>query len=333
MSGSGWSSREAAGWGLGRAGAVAGLGLGAALLPHALDSYAQHIAVVSLYYVCLASSWNLLAGYAGLFSLAHHAFAALGGYTSGLLVVRAGASVPAGILAGTVLSGAVGYVLGALTLRMRAIYLALATWAFAESFRLVIAAEYGFTRGDLGLRVPHLLGTSNPLLHYYVFLVLAAAILLAVRGLLASRIGYRLRAMRDDEEAAATAGIDTVRWKKFAFAATSAMAGIAGAFYGHYIGLLSPVSIKFTEMALIIIMVIVGGLRTLAGPVIGAVFLEFLSETLRLSGEIRMVLFALLVILLMRLYPRGVVGLAGAAARRLKVPGLITRREESEEIL
>lgn len=289
--------------------------LGLLLLPLGLDSYLQHIAVVSLYYVVLASSWNLLAGYTGLFSLAHHAFAALGGYTSGLLVVRAGAPIPAGIVAGAALAAVVGYGLGALTLRMRAIYLALATWAFAESLRLVIAAEYEFTRGDLGLRVPHLLGTSNPRVHYYVFLALAVLTVVALRWLLRSRVGYRLRAIRDDVEAAETSGIDTVRWKKFAFAVSSAMAGMAGAFYGHYIGLLSPVSIKFTEMALIIIMVIIGGLRTLAGPVIGAVFLEGLSETLRLSGEIRMVLFALLVIVLMRLYPAGLAGLAHAVGR------------------
>lgn len=289
-------------------------------MPLALGSYPLHVLVVALYYVVLASSWNLIAGYTGLFSLAHHAFAGLGGYTSGLMAVHAGLPVPLGILAGTVLSGAVGYGLGALTLRMRAIYLALATWAFAESFRLVIAAEYRFTRGDLGLRVPHLFGTSNPRVHYYLFLTLAVLTVVTMRLLLRSRIGYRLRAIRDDEEAAATAGINTVRWKKFAFAVSSAMAGLAGAFYGHYIGLLSPVSLKFTEMALIIIMVIVGGLRTISGPIVGAVFVEALSEFLRISGEVRMVLFALLVIVLMRLYPEGLVGTARAVARR--VPGI-----------
>ncbi|MDR5695475.1 MAG: branched-chain amino acid ABC transporter permease [Armatimonadota bacterium] len=291
---------------------------GLLLLPFAVGSYAQHVLVVSLYYVVLASSWNLLAGYTGLFSLAHHAFAALGGYTSGMLAVHAGVPVPLGILAGVILAGAAGYGLGALTLRMRAIYLALATWAFAESLRLIIAAEYKFTRGDLGLRVPHLFGTSNPRVHYYIFLALALLTVVAIRALLHSKIGYRLRAIRDDEEAAATTGINTVRWKKFAFAVTSAMAGMAGAFYGHYIGLLSPVSIKFTEMATIIIMVIVGGLRTISGPIVGAVFVEVLSEVLRLSGEVRMVLFALLVIVLMRLYPGGLMAFVRSVARRLR---------------
>lgn len=292
----------------------------ALLLPWGLSSYSQHIAVVSLYYVMLASSWNLLAGYTGLFSLAHHAFAALGGYTSGLLVVRAGVPIPLALAAAIGLSGTVGYLLGLLTLRMRAIYLALATWAFAESLRLVIAAQYELTRGDLGLRVPHLFGTSSPLPHYYVFLGGAVLTVGVIGLLLRSRIGYRLRAIRDDEEAAEATGIDTVRWRKLAFAISSAMAGIAGAAYGHYIGLLSPVSIKFGEMALIIIMVIIGGLRTLAGPIIGAIFLEVLSEGLRLSGELRMVLFAFLVLVLMRLYPGGFVAFVQSLGRHFTAP-------------
>lgn len=289
-------------------------------LPWVLSTYSQHIAVVALYYVMLASSWNLLAGYTGIFSLAHHAFAALGAYTSGLLVVRANVPIPLALAVAIGLSGTVGYLLGQLTLRMRAIYLALATWAFAESFRLVVAANYELTRGDLGLRVPHLLGTSNPLPHYYLFL---GAAVLTVGGswfLLRSRIGYRLRAIRDDEEAAGATGIDTVRWRKFAFALSSALAGMAGVLYGHYVGLLSPVSIKFGEMALIIIMVIIGGLRTLTGPIIGAIFIEVLSEALRLSGELRMVLFAFLVLVLMRLYPGGFVAALTSLGRKFPAP-------------
>jgi branched-chain amino acid transport system permease protein len=102
------------------------------------------------------------------------------------------------------------------------------------------------------------------------------------------------------------------------FAASSAIAGVAGAVYGHYIGLLSPVAMKFDEMALIIIMVILGGQRTLHGPVIGAVVVEVVSELLRAYGQVRMVLFALLVIGVMRLYPPGLAGMAGAVWQQAK---------------
>jgi branched-chain amino acid transport system permease protein len=300
---------------------VTGLAL-AALAPFVLGDYPLHVLTVAWYYVILASSWNLIAGYTGLFSLAHHVFAGIGGYASALLVIRSGVPIPVGIACGGVLAGAVGYAIGALTLRMRALYLALATWAFAESTRVSVSMEYGITRGDLGLPVPKLFHTVSPRAYYVLFLILAVATVAGLALLLRSRIGYRLRAIRDDEGAARAAGVNTVRWKRFVFAVSSAVAGVAGAVYGHYIGLLSPVGMKFDEMALIIIMVILGGQRTLAGPVLGALVVEVTSEALRAYGQIRMILFALVVLGVMRLYPPGLVGMgravaAAVASRRL----------------
>ena len=301
-----------------RWGVVAAGLLLAGLAPAVLGDYPVHVLTVACYYVILASSWNFIAGYAGLFSLAHHVFAGIGGYASALLVIRAGVPIPIGIASGAMLAGAVGYGIGALTLRMRALYLALATWAFAESTRVVVSMEYGITRGDLGLPVPKLFHTPSPRGYYEVFLLLAAATVAGLALLLRSRIGYRLRAIRDDEGAARAAGINTVRWKRFVFATSSGMAGVAGAAYGHYIGLLSPIGMKFDEMALIIIMVILGGQRTLAGPVLGAVLVEIASEALRAYGQIRMVLFALVVLGMMRLYPPGLAGLAREGASVLR---------------
>ena len=290
---------------------------GAALVPFVLGDYHVHVLTVACYYVVMASSWNLIAGYTGLFSLAHHVFAGIGGYTSALLVIRSGVPVPLGLAAGGLVAGAAGYGIGALTLRMRALYLALATWAFAESTRVLVSMEYGITRGDLGLPVPKLFPTVSPRPYYELFLLLAAATVAGLALLLRSRIGYRLRAIRDDEGAARAAGINTVRWKRFVFAISSAVAGVAGAVYGHYIGLLSPIGMKFDEMAIIIIMVILGGQRTLAGPVLGAVVVEVVSEALRAYGQIRMVLFALVVLGMMRLYPPGLAGLIRLAIARL----------------
>ncbi|HYM69818.1 MAG TPA: branched-chain amino acid ABC transporter permease [bacterium] len=295
-----------------RPAALAGALIAAALLPLALGSYQIHVLTVACYYVILASSWNLIAGYTGLFSLAHHTFAGIGAYTSALLVIRTGAPIPVGVVCGGALACAAGYGLGTVTLRMRMLYLALATWAFAESVRVVVSMEYGITRGDLGLAVPKLLGTSSPVPYYEAFLACAAATVAALALLLRSRVGYRLRAIRDDEGVARAAGVNTVRWKRFAFGVSSGIAGLAGALYGHYIGLLSPVAMQFDEMALIIIMVILGGQRTLSGPVLGAVVVEVASEALRAYGQMRMVVFALVVVAVMRLYPPGLVGLGRA---------------------
>lgn len=295
-------------------------GLALAWLPWVLSEYHTHVCVISLYYVILAVGWGLLAGYAGQFSLAHHTFAGIGAYTSALLVQHTGVPLVAGIGAGVALSSVVGYVLGTLCLRMRAIYLALATWAFAESVRLLVQVEYEFTRGDLGLRTPLLFGTPHPRPYFYLFLALALAVGLAARQLVGSRVGTYLRAIRDDEEAAAAMGIDTFKWKRAAFVISAAFAALGGGFLGHYIGLLSPTPMKFNEMAMVIIMVVAGGLRTFAGPIVGAAFIELLSELLRGWGEIRMVLFALLVLVVVRAYPAGLLGLARAVLAKFARP-------------
>lgn len=303
------------------AGVVVAGGLAASLPPLVLGNYPVHVLTVALYYVILASSWNLIAGYAGLFSLAHHVFAGIGGYASAILVIRTGAPVPLGVLFGGALACATGYALGSLTLRMRTLYLALATWAFAESVRIGVSMEYGLTRGDLGLSTPTLWRTASPGPYYAVFLACAAATVAGLAALLRSRIGYRLRAIRDDEGAARAVGIDTVRWRRFVFGLSSGIAGAAGALYGHYVGLLSPVGMQFGEMALIIIMVILGGQGTLAGPVIGAVAIEVASEALRAYGQIRMVVFALAVLAVMRLYPAGLIGILRALSKGIRPAG------------
>ncbi len=292
--------------------------------PWVVSEYHTHVLVTACYYVILAVSWNLLAGYTGQFSLAHHTFAGIGAYTSALLVLYLGAPALVGVAAGVVVAAGIGWGLGTLCLRMRAIYLALATWAFAESVRLLITVEYQITRGDLGLATPLLFATPRSTPYYYVFLALTIAAVLAAWQIVHSRVGAYMRAIRDDEEAAATMGVDTFKWKRFVFAVSAVFAAVAGGFQGHYLGLLSPTPMKFNEMAMIIIMVIVGGLRTFNGPILGAILIEALSELLRPWGEARMALFALLVIVVARAYPAGLVGIFRGLGARLvtRVPAL-----------
>jgi branched-chain amino acid transport system permease protein len=296
------------------------------LLPLWTGQYYMQVFTIAFYYVVLASSWNLIAGYTGQFSLAHHAFAAIGGYTSALWVTHTGFPIWMGILAALLSSTLMGFILGVLCLRMRAIYLAIATWAFAESVRIFISMTYKLTRGDLGLAVPKLfLGTGRAVACYYLFLGLAAVTVLLLILINHSKMGYYLRAIRDDEMVARVMGINTTRWKIFSFIISSGIAGIAGAFYGHYNGLLTPVMVDFNEMALIVIMVVIGGIRSIAGPIIGAIFIEILTETFRGFGEVRMVVFALAVIAIARLYNEGAMGIVKQLAQR------ILRREQAGE--
>jgi branched-chain amino acid transport system permease protein len=290
------------------------------LLPLWTGPYYMQVFTIAFYYVVLASSWNLIGGYTGQFSLAHHAFAAIGGYASALFVTHSGYPIWMGILAAILSSTLMGLILGMLCLKMRAIYLAIATWAFAESVRITLSMTYQVTRGDLGLAVPKLfLGAGRAIACYYLFLGLAVLTVLTIILINHSRMGYYLRAIRDDEIVARVMGIHTTRWKILSFIISSGIAGIAGAFYGHYNGLLTPVMVDFNEMAFIVIMVVIGGIRTIAGPVIGAILIELLTETFREFGEVRMVIFALAVIAIARLYREGAMGVVRQIAQRISM--------------
>jgi branched-chain amino acid transport system permease protein len=289
---------------------------GLALLPFVAPTFALHVLVISLYYTMLAASWNLLAGFTGQFSLAHQGFAATGAYTTGLLVYHYKAplwlSMPAGVLAAAFL----GYVLGRLVLKMRAIYLAIATWAFAETIHILLAAAYKYTRGELGLTVPPLYHTAEPTAYYWTFAALAIVSVLTMHVLVRSPLGYFMRAIKDDELRAASLGVDTTRVKVLIFTISSAFAGLAGVFYAHYVLVLSPQIADFNEMAKLIIMVVLGGLGSFAGPLIGAAPVQILTTYLQKYGEWDMVIYALVVIAIMRSYTGGLVALATAAWRR-----------------
>ncbi len=291
------------------------------LLPLRLNGYTQHIMIVSFYYIVMASSWNLLIGYTGQFSLAHHTFAAIGAYTSGLLMWHFEVPLVVGMIAAPIVSLLFGLLLGVIVLKLRAIYLGVATWAFAEMIRIMVSANFQLTRGDAGLNVQPLFGTLDPLPYYYLFLGLMIFFLALMYAVIHMPIGSFMKAIKDDELAASAMGINTVKWRLFVFSFTSTIAGTIGVFYGHYIALLSPVTMRFEEMAKIVIMAVIGGLGSFLGPIIGATGVEILFESTRTYGEWRMVVFALIVIFLMRMERNGIVSLVQRGYRALRPVG------------
>ncbi|MFQ5827676.1 MAG: branched-chain amino acid ABC transporter permease [Candidatus Methylomirabilia bacterium] len=285
-------------------------------MPLLVQDYWLRICATALYSVILASSWNLLLGYAGQLSFAHAAFAAIGAYTAGLLFKYTGLTPLLGVLIGGVVAAALGYFLGMMCLRLRGPYLALMTLGFSEILRLVAQVEYKVTRGSLGLHVPHLFG-SNAGGHtwgYYTLLGLTLITLAVLYKLVHSEAGLYLKAIREDEDAAAVMGVDVVRWKINAFVISSLFAGLAGGIYAHlFVRVVAPQMLLLSEMALILAMTIVGGLGTLAGPVLGAILLVFLQEQVRdISPQAHLLLFALLVILVMKFFRQGIYGLIAA---------------------
>jgi branched-chain amino acid transport system permease protein len=280
-----------------------------ALLPLAITSpYWLGVLIVSMYFAIMASGWNLLAGYAGQFSLAPAAFAMLGGYATGLFAYHLHAPLWIGLPMSIIIPGLIGLVLGRIVLRLSGHYLALTTLCFAEIMRLVIYNSFDFTRGDQGLNVPGLF--DNRIAYYYVFLITLIAVVLLIYWVLRSRAGRFLQAIRDDEIGAASRGVDVVRYKTMAFFVSCAICGFAGGLYGTFARLVSPELGLIAQTGLVVAMVVIGGLGTLVGPLIGAMLVYTASELLRSVGGIQMIVFAFLVIIFARFFREGLWGLA-----------------------
>lgn len=281
---------------------------GVAALPAVVtNAYWQGVIVVSMYFAMLSIAWNLLAGDTGQFSLAPATFGMIGAYTTGLLSYYYGTGAAIGVPAAVIVSGGIGLFLGRIVLRLRGPYLALTTLSFAEIMRLVISNSIDFTRGDLGLNVPGIFQDRLP--YYYLFVVVLLLTQVGLFYLLRSRAGLFLRAIRDDEIAAASRGVRIVYWKTFAFTLSAAISGLAGALYGHFAQFVSPELGLLSQTGIVISMVVIGGLGTMVGPLAGALLVYVASEFLRDSGNWQLVIFSLLVIIFARFFRQGLWGI------------------------
>jgi len=277
--------------------------------PFLVNAYWLSVGVLAMFYAIVAASWALLAGYAGQFSFGHMAFVSLGAYTSGLVITASGVPIALGIAAGILMCALVGSGIGYVCLRMRGPYLALFTVAFSEVLRIVFVSETEITGGSGGLEVPPLFQGATDTPAYYLGVALLAASMVIMQALVNSRWGLFFRAIRENEDAAAAAGVKVVRFRILAFAITSSFAGLAGGFYGHYIGILTPDIGSVDQMGLVVAMAVIGGAESLVAAMIGALSLEFLVEALRSYGQWRLVLFGALLLLTMRFARNGLLAM------------------------
>jgi branched-chain amino acid transport system permease protein len=279
--------------------------------------YALGILVVSIYFALLSLGWNLLAGFTGQFSLAPAAFAMLGGYATGLLNYHLRAPLAVGIPAAMIGTALWGWLLGRVVLRLKGPYLALTTLSFAEIARVVIGNSHEFTRGDQGLNVPTLF--QSRVGYYSLFLGTLLATLVFLYTLLRGRIGRFFLAIRDDPTGAQSRGINVVRYKTLAFTISCAICGLAGSLYGTFSQLVSPEMGSLLQTGLVIAMVVIGGIGTLTGPLVGALLVYLTSEWLR-GINVQMIVFAAIVILFARFFRTGLWGLATRAKRQASAP-------------
>jgi len=304
--------------GRGRGAALLALAVAFAALPLlGVGEYALYVLTIGCYYAVLAASWSLLVGHVGRISFATAAMSGLGAYVSALASTRYGLPIYASIPLAVLATAAVGLAIGRLCLNLHGAYLGLTTIAFAEILRIAVTAEHAFTRGSLGLRAPALYATNDRVPYYYAFLALLILVLAGLGMVVRTRVGLFFAAIREDERAAASLGVNVVRWKIFAFTLSSAVAGVGGALYAHVVQLVSPSMMSLQEMGLILAMAVIGGFHNILYAALGALSLEVLLEFMRALGGWRMTLFGAVMIAVLRFAPNGLFGmLVGRLAAR-----------------
>ena len=257
---------------------------------------------IFFYYGILTISYNIVLGYTGLFSFCHVSFGAIGGYTSAILSAKVGLSPFIGLVIGMFASALCALPIGLIILRVRGFYLCLITWAFGMVVENVLKNEYQITGGTGGFISPTFFGGPNAGVYsYFVGLSLFLLVYLISMYLYHSRWGLYLFSVRDDIDAAEAMGVKTRFWKVFGFTFGSGLAGLAGAFYAHFFSLVDPTIAGLDEMGKIALMLIVGGLGTIVGPVLGSFFVVIISEFIRgWVAEANMLIFAVAMVLTVR---------------------------------
>jgi branched-chain amino acid transport system permease protein len=311
-----------------RAAGIAALALAALAAPALIRSdFWMGFLITTLLYAYLGAAWNVLGGYGGQFSFGHALFFGTGAYASSILLTRLGVNPWLGLAAAAAAGALVAAFVGFLSFRfgLRGSYFALVTLAFAELFR-ILANSLDVTGGGVGIYLPLRPGLVNFQFasktgYYYVALALAAAAVLVAWRLENSRLGARLVAIRENEDAARALGVDALKTKLAAIALSGAMTAIGGTFYAQYYLYIDPgIAFGPAVSVEILLVPIIGGLGTIFGPLLGSAALQLVAEFARRAmGDapgLDLVLYGAILILMVRFLPDGLVGLARRLVRR-----------------
>ena len=293
------------------------------ILPYLLPQYFLFLGNVLMMYAVLALGLDILLGWAGQFAFAHIAFFGIGTYTTALLQARLGVPFVVGMPLAAALAGLIGLLIGFPATRLRTVYLALATFAFAEGAQWVFNAWDSLTGGPDGLRIaaPSVLGyrTGTDPTAFPVMATILALVIAATMYLTTSKFGRAMCAVRESEHVTAASGVDVRATKVWAFAISGVYAGIAGGMFTLYQSFANPEVFGFSLIVLILSMVVVGGLGSIPGVLIGVVLLGLLPELMRTTMRSLLIwqelVYGLILILAMMFMPRGIWGLIGSRRR------------------
>jgi branched-chain amino acid transport system permease protein len=303
-------------WGWEAAGLVAGFAL-LALLPLVVtDSYGRHILILAFVYAVIASNWDLSLGYGGVFNFGHLALFGIGVYSYGVATRWLGLDAWVAFVA----SGLVAMLAAALVtvpiLRLKGLYIILVTFGFAQLVMQVILSQSDYTGGALGMvRIPMLkLGAHNMVRDgrigfFYIALALLAASTVFLRAFVRSRLGRSIVALRDNEEYAVSRGVSLARQRLLTLAASAFFPGLAGAFYAAYQRTASIDVFGMSFSTVILSMVLLGGASTIYGAIVASFALTIFDESMSSFGPWRPMITAVLIVIVMLVYPTGLAGL------------------------
>jgi branched-chain amino acid transport system permease protein len=285
-----------------------------AAFPLTLNNYFIDVLIMAGIYSILAIGLNVIVGFTGLLNLGFAAFYACGAYTYALLNTKLGLGFWVCLPVSALFTSCLGFLLAVPAMRLRGDYLAIVTLGFGEIMHLLLNNWDSLTHGPNGITsiAPPMIADiplSDPRYFYYLVLIIVLLSLVVIRHVELSRFGRAWKAIKENEIAASSVGINTMKYKLFAFAFGSFWAGIAGILFAAKMQFVSPESFTFIESVLILSMVILGGLGNTYGAVLGAFLLVLLPEVLREVQLYRMLILGIGLVLLMRFRPQGLWGI------------------------
>lgn len=276
-----------------------------------ISGYLITILITIIIYAILAHSLNIITGHAGQISLGHAAFFGIGAYTSAMLYAEAGLPFWIDVPLAALVAGIVGAILVIPCLRVRDDFLAITTMGinFVVEAVFLYIPFFGGAMGIGGINLPNWFGREMTKPEYFLLILVVFALLLLLdRKLGRSWIGLAWASIREDEQAAGAMGVDIVRFKVLAFILGSAIAGLAGGFYAHFLTFIMPQNFGFGQSIVILCMVVFGGIGTRWGPIVGAIILGVLPEISRPILEYRTLVYGILLLAMMRFQPGGLLG-------------------------
>lgn len=284
------------------------------------SSYNKHLFILFFIWAVVAANWNLMMGYAGIYSLGNIGFMAIGGYTAGILAKTFGVppllTVP---IAGLVTALVVTVALGLPALRLSGIYIALLTLIFADTLPSVLTQTREITGGAMGLHeIPPFYPGMDKTGAYYICFVFFLIVLWIIYRVIHSSTGMAFVALRDSENFAYCLGVNKFKERLKVFALSSLLTGTAGGVYVHALGDISPTTLGIEPFLLTIAMIELGGVGTFLGPILGAFVIVFGNEFLRLAGTLRLTLLGALICTIILFYPGGVIQLFTVLEHRIE---------------